>query len=1550
MNLINSARVLLAAGKTFLKSSKVLRAERAAGKNPEGVKATDDSVLDNAIQRLSGEQKEDSLSKHIFNSSVHFFVTPEHLDTPNVVNWLRDDDVKNDLKKAARMQSLGSVIPKEIYVRLQDRYSEVALAGPQEAVSIVLSAIAIIAEAIIARVEDSGTASLVGSSHRALTSQIQSVQDLLGDGSCLTLQKAEQIITIALDNNTAWLSEAFGNKKKARSAFGQALSPGDESIICTIDRKDLRIKVSDLIFGTPDDTVTALLGADGNGKSWIFAQAWAHQPGRPLTVIMVPDDINGQPSPEYCQDLLISKLLTQIKQIPTQNSRELWLKVLQHWQSLPDTITPRLVVLVDGVNQRESVDWIRFIDTMSEILAPVGGRLVLSCRRIFYRDRLESKLLSRVVSVEVPEWTDTELNELLSARGTSISLLDTEMVRTLRNPRIFGVAATLFNTEEIAAFGELSISRLLFEHIRSGSAAEGANVSDKQFKADICTHAENIVQRLKLQRNEDINEFNMPTLKAGGTSQSISEQFVITSAGRFFEVAEENPNKYLLKDEGLPLALGLTLVRTAREALRKNKSVEDALSNILEPISALDRTSDILMGAILAAVLEESPLEVISPLVRCFVMLQNIDSLHYPEFRSLFARNPKSFIASLEESSLSRNTVSNLSWLTRAVSELRGSEHFEKELSVSIHRWLSIYSLAPERMVFHSNTAGQAEEREKKLTEREQELSTIFMSLSDVERDLLNTMIRIDRGDYSRLNLLAFRELAGRPLAPYAESLRNWCLATSLNGGFRSQHDDFDDLLHFNLVDWEATRDALRASAKLLRHSEVSKVGKWALVYVLRATGESIDGEEGNSIADALIGDREHIAGWRRVEDYCTSDPCDPLSEQPDNIENTARQYKTLNPANLSQCRSFTLDDHFFLMAKPGLARFSPDSAIEVLRALADQALTRKETPFRLAAFSLEGHTVGLEGRVANLYVEKASKVAQAALDAGEDKNSEAWVAAQNSLLIAFPHMSGEEQFAAWLNHPADKDILRDLCDLLLPIDAKMLECSLAKAVEENSEIVQYRILTFAEHSATDLSIITKNIVIGLLKSTDDHVRLAVMSLIKSVSDPALFSGLVQSGWSASSLDEASQRLEILYGSQALVVAAEYGSISVEECLDRIAISAYESMADRLGSGAILEISERLNTAIFKAAEFKVTGNLPKIEQNIGGVYLPAVVEVSERKSQEDLFEQLTRFSETSEAWYKRQEHNRSVFDRFERELIMAGAQLIVRSINVRLILSIDKFLPAIIDNWCERFQKLDNERLNNVHNIACLVAETISKRNTRAGLALFERLEDASPNVLVTIGKSKLELNAVSIWRAAETLDVKKICFTRLDTAGNDHLLAMEVLAAIEAQREELLHEYVVDRRQRLEPAHRARAAMVAGFSPNEAWALETINLLKGECGFLHQAYIAAKYAMDRHQWSRHWAYKMRVATSSVELWRYMVLLSKIADGRFEYSEIYGDTPSVLVKRFGPTFNREIRSRISKWKNKRESKLFGMRAPSESVLLNRCMVGSPDLDVSLLP
>lgn len=628
-----------------------------------------------------------------------------------------------------------------------------------------------------------------------------------------------------------------------------------------------------------------------------------------------------------------------------------------------------------------------------------------------------------------------------------------------------------------------------------------------------------------------------------------------------------------------------------------------------------------------------------------------------------------------------------------------------------------------------------------------------------------------------------------------------------------------------------------------------------------------------------------------------------------------------------------THDDSFFTNAQPGLARFRSDVAVEVLRAFADQAVTRAQPEFRQAVFLLAHHTVALDDRVAALYVEKAHEIANAVLDAGQDKNNEAWVQAQYALSVAFPHMAGDAQFDALVTHPKGT-ILMALCYLFQPVETNRLARGLNKALQECNTDAQFRILCFAEYSQTPLTARTKELVLGLLVSQERLVRLSALSLIRATADPVLLTGLVKSGWSAALLDSVSDKMEIFHGSQALVLAAEQGMITLEACLARIALSAYENLAERLGADAAMEIAGRLTMAIHRAAEFQITTSLPEIEQSFDGYDWPVVLHISEKQADnETLQAQFHRFSETGDAWYERQKRSQEATVQFERDLTKAGAQIIIQSVTVGLIANIDEVTPALVDSWYAFFLKLDNKSLNNVHNIAYVVAEVISKRDALAALTLFKMLRTTSPHVRVTFSQSKIDLDAVTAWEAADCVEMNALRFSRLDRIGNDHDLAMEVLAAIWANRLDVLQDYVIDRRKRPEPAHRARAVMVAGLSPDEDWAVETIEMLSNERGFLQTAYRSAKYAMERHQWSRHWAAQMRTATNPVDLWRYAVLLSKIVDGRFMASEVEGSTLNPLIKRFGTTLNAPIRNRIRKWKDKRSTKLFGMNVPNEVFL-----------------
>lgn len=1343
------------------------------------------------------------------------------------------------------------------------------------------------------------------------------------------LQQPSLAPAYALQDNIAWLSGAFASKKRARVVFGQPLSPDDASIAGVLDRRVLRAKLADAIFAKPDGSVAAILGADGNGKSWIFAQAWIHQQVKPLTIILLPDDFKIPSSLESMRDLLITKLIEQSGDSLTAIAENRWRDHLKRWQRHKNTEKPRLVVFIDGLNQREIGNWPHLIDILSELVAEIGGKLVISCRTLFYRDNLEGRLVSNVKKHGVPEWSDSELESLLAPLGTSISLLNVDVVRSLRNPRLFGIAAALLKDRKIDEFGELSVNRLLFEHIRLGAVSDNNSIAPRQFVQDIRLHADQIIKRLSDHQEADLTVFDRPSPLTGHSPQTVAEQFGLISAGRFFEILEDDPSKYILKEDGLSLALGLSLVGSARTALRQGKNVLEALGNVLDPIAALDRTSDVLIAAIVASVLDEAPKEVTAALVQSFIALQNLDQTLYSEFQALLRQDPASFLAALENSALMEGVTANQSWLIQAVHAGRTTPACSVALKDAIRRWLSMYSDQPERMMMPTYHGAPDEKRKEERAKSEAEIANKLQNLCDDERALLDGLVLQKRGDYSRLSALAFRFLAGHPLAQYADSLRNWAFAAALNGGYHDHHQDFNDLIQLNVADWSETRTAILESAKILQNPNTSSIGQCALAYLLFATADSDDAAAANEIVQELTKDRERFGGWRLVEDYCATDPCDPSSSCPPNIDKTAQKYATIDVSKLRLHMGNGQEDHFFEVARAGLARFKPHAAIEVMRRFADQALSRPSDDFRIAAFLLEKHTAALDSAIARRFVTKAAELATEALEQG-DKNEEKHIAAQYALLIAFPHMSGDEQLDALLAHPTDKTFLRSLADLFQPCDPLRLEAGLAKAIADGGVVAQFRALAFAEHSRTPLTPRTKELAGSLLTSAHKHVRLSCLGLIRTSQDSNLLAALVASGWTATELDSATNRAEISHGSEALVIASKMGLISIESCLERIDFSSYRNLVELLGSPAALAIAGRLDIAIDKAAIFKIRRNLPDIEQRVEDRYWPSLLSVSDRPASNKTFspEQLRELSEAGDAWYERQKRNHDAAEQFERELSEAGAQLIIRSVTADLIREIDKTSPQTTDKWLNLFLTIDKEALNNLHNTALAVAEAISYRNSVGALSLMGRLSRGSPPVRATFGRGHLTIDAVTIWAAATNAETIALRFARLDRIGNDYDLANEVLAAIRANREVDLRDYVLDRRNRVEPAHRARAAMLAGLSPAEPWALETIEMLKDSKGFLQGAYKAATYAMDRHRWSKHWSHLIATATNVEDLWRYSILLCKVVDGRFKPSDLATEAPNSLLERFAPTFESGLTDRINRWKNRRDSKLFGMRAP----------------------
>ena len=460
-------------------------------------------------------------------------------------------------------------------------------------------------------------------------------------------------------------------------------------------------------------------------------------------------------------------------------------------------------------------------------MVDMGCKLVVTCRTSVYKNNIRNDLVDPVEITDVPEWTDAELQQLLLERGTSSTVLTPSVIEFLRNPRIFAVAAALFKNREIEGFAELSVSRLLFEHIRMGASPASEPLSLDVFVKGVRDHADKIIERLVDTSKIDLKVFERP---AGETRASLNEQLAIISAGRFFDEVPGDATLYRLKDDSTPLALGLSLLSIARRADRNGLNIIGELSNILDPISALDNTAEVLISALIAAVLsEDTPSGVIRRLVIAFVALQNLDTSRFHEFRALTRRAPTAFLEGLESTVLNEGATANLSWLTQSLLECRKHPECWPSIAARCKRWLSMYSLAPERAVPSSHSES-AEERAKKLEEHRELINTSVARFSSTEKALLGDLVLETRGDYTKLNEIALRFIAGESLEEFSFAFRNWSFAESFTPGFESARNSFNALIRFNRLDWSKTRDAILKAAEPLRGSDISEAGQWALV------------------------------------------------------------------------------------------------------------------------------------------------------------------------------------------------------------------------------------------------------------------------------------------------------------------------------------------------------------------------------------------------------------------------------------------------------------------------------------------------------------------------------------------------------------------------------------------------------------------------------------------------------------------------------------------------------------------------------------------------
>jgi len=1325
---------------------------------------------------------------------------------------------------------------------------------------------------------------------------------------------------LAQKANTNWLNDVFSSRKKARTKFGQPLSPGDTDTKNVRQRKALIKKLHACLVNTLCETLVCILGGEGHGKSWIVAQSWLALMHKPLMVFLSPDDFTETARQEDAIDIIISNLIRQTGDSINSTTQERCKRRLKQRRRHPSTDSPGLIVVIDGINQRPNFDWGFIIEGIVDELNQLGGRLIITARTEYFQDRVKRRLSLSFTEITVPEWTESERNEILATHGIKASDLHSAVASSLRNPRLLGIAFELLDKADITNFEELTVSRLLFEHMRISEREAPVPQPAQSFARRLQKHAQAILYRMNAKQIDDLNIFE--------------EDMGAVADGRFYQVVDGDPTRYCLKDDGLTLALGFAMIDRLRIAKRNSRDLDAEIEVLLEPISALDDTANVIIAALTVTVADERyEQDIAASLAKGFSQLQNPDQTQFVAFVGLVKSRPQGFIDAAYALSLAGGHQPNFDWIQGALIAATSDKSVWQEIAGKVHYWLSVHTLSPERGTFRHPSRDPQDKVQEELEKNRKKIDEKLQSFSASERSILEYLPK-EEGNLSRLSRLALLLLAGKPLAPFAKSLVNWSFSYALNSDHTAPYKDFIHLVSLNRIDWLQTRMALLDASVSLREAVVSSTGKWTLVNILRATGHSNDDKEAKSLVKELTKDNPIFESWRLIENYCATDPCDPTSEEPENVTGTAEQYEAIDVGKLRQNMGQTSDDHFFIKARPAIVRFKPEVAVQKHKKFASDVLKRSGFPLRQGLFELHRHNALLTIKEAHELVKKLhdAKVAGTAFGLSEQ---DAWIVSQYHLLQAFPFLSAQEQTEILLSDETNGDILLDLMESAKPLGEEEFEALIGSACEEDNERKQYLLLVLAKYTSVQLSTEARTYIATLFRSKSERVRAIALGIIAQSSDNELLSQVAESGWKASDI-KTEDGFEFWFGSMALLEAAARGFIAHNEVLDRISTQLYGRAAAMLNLDAARNIAQRIDMSIKQATG--LSGNLlaPDIELQVhpSTPLEPCRFKVSERPSKtHDILEEMQRLSERSEDFDQRQRRNYDAFIEFKANLTQEKARIVLDCIGLEEFASVVSASEELADHWHELFLDISDTKLPAVHNLVLLLAHALGEKDPTKAEDLFRRVKDSNPLVRFTFGEAGVHLDMVATWANDCSPALNELCFERLDRAKTDHCLSLEVLAALMSGRQELLRTYIEAKLDKEEPAEISRGIMVVGFSDKSEYNDEILKRYESTAGLIGSALKAARYAYERNIWARHWFDKMCQTDKNVEFWRYAVLFSKIVDGRFAVWNSDYTQENKSIQLFGPSVKRDLKNRYARWESHRNKKLYGLEVPASIFL-----------------
>ncbi len=413
-----------------------------------------------------------------------------------------------------------------------------------------------------------------------LRSVLDSIQASAGFGAARAdIQARLSGSSVGLDAlraaNTRWLNETLSEKEQSRSAFGQYLNP-QSATWTAVPRRALLNTLDEHLRTVSENgfaNIVSVLGGEGAGKSWLVTDWWSRLPDRPILLIS-----SGYFSREHwdIHDPVSTLAKLVSRQLGQKNHPDIdaWRRRFSRWANHGPSQTPRIILLLDGLNEVSGKPWADLIRGFQSVAPALGMMIIATSREGFWAGNVERKLGGDAppLKVHVDIFSNEELEAALRLRGREPDEIPPKLRSFIRNPRIFRLAFSLLDRLAIEP-SSLTTDRLLLEYWREREEERGDLVAHniREFEKLLASHAKGALKLHRATFDRDEWRRHSGAAQRSGLGGRIDHDLTEVEEGRFLEIIPGG-ERYAFKEEILPFALGLLIVRNWKVRLTERRS------------------------------------------------------------------------------------------------------------------------------------------------------------------------------------------------------------------------------------------------------------------------------------------------------------------------------------------------------------------------------------------------------------------------------------------------------------------------------------------------------------------------------------------------------------------------------------------------------------------------------------------------------------------------------------------------------------------------------------------------------------------------------------------------------------------------------------------------------------------------------------------------------------------------------------------------------------------------------------------------------------------